>query len=541
MRAIAVAAAFCFAAACGTDPAVAPPTESFTPVDVGGPSFASASCVQRDTVSSWMKRLLSCGQRVRVTSGDPTLASKIPAAINIWNSAVLGHDGLPEFVTAAPWTRTVTVQFGRSYYGSTWYCGDTDGSGLTISIHRSGTKADCGQPSTYTNATTIDGLQRLIAHELSHTIAIKHLSSLNASSAVNHCVASLPANGDANGRVCQAEIQILRYTYGIRDTDVVDLSKHFATGFEVSAPASLKVGEPGTLTVDAVEFDRAAPSFTPPSASTLNYTWTVDNPAVATLGSGTSSTKTVQAVGAGTTTIHVKLSSTTYEKAVPFTGGDITLTVVAPPTQPPPPTGLTASAVTFSSATIGWVNGATDAGTTTTLEYRKSGDATWTTASSTIPAGATTFGLSGLAPVSTYDVRASHVRSGLSSTITTAAGLFSTPAVPPLPPITNYHVASCEMRPVGAKTYNYFALAWTANTAPAGSTLQIGEYTTSNPASAAVILTLPLTARTAEVGGYLNNPTLNNRWLWIRYVGNGVTGPWTGLVENPLAANQCLQ
>jgi hypothetical protein len=152
----------------------------------------------------------------------------------------------------------------------------------------------------------------------------------------------------------------------------------------------------------------------------------------------------------------------------------------------------------------------------------------------------TTFGLSGLASSSTYDVQAFHVRNGLSSTITTATGLFTTPALPTNPPITNFQVTSCDERVSGLKTYNYFQLAWTSAQAAAGSFFEIGVNTTSTSSGAAVIVTLPLTARTGEVGGYLKSPTLLNRWFWIRYNGNG-TGPWTALVNNPLATNQCLK
>jgi mannan endo-1,4-beta-mannosidase len=237
----------------------------------------------------------------------------------------------------------------------------------------------------------------------------------------------------------------------------------------------------------------------------------------------------VQATGPGTTKIHITLNSSVYEKAVPF-GGDITFTVTATPTAPPPPTSLSASAITATSATISWVNGATDAGTTTTLQYRTSGVSAWTTASSTIAAGVTSFNIPNLASLTTYDVRAWHVRSGLSSTMTTRTGLFTT-----LDPnaITNFRVTGCQQEVVGAKTYNYFTLSWTS--ASSGGSFQIGVNTTSSSSGAAVILTVPGTARSGQVGGYLAGPTTVHRWFWIRYG----SGPWIALADNPLATNVC--
>jgi hypothetical protein len=534
MRRIAVAAALCFAAACGTDPS-APPTESSAGMGPGpeGMFDASLTCQNVDRNDPDLTPLYRCGDKVRVTGTDTALTNAITPAIAIWNSVVFGQAGLPVFVPSGTAQHVVTVSFSSQ---GTWFCGTTDPNGTTITIFRSSTQFNCN--GGFTNVVQRSGLHRLIAHELSHAIGFKHISAAGfLRPAADHCVASLPQSGGLNGSLCQAEIEMLRYNYGLRDTDV-DPSKHIATGLEVSGPTSLNPGQSGTFTVNAVFFARAAPSFTPPSPSLLKFAWSVDNPAIATLGSSINATNTVQAVSAGTTKIHIRLTSSIYEKAEPFGGGDITFTVVAPPTPPPPPTGLTASAVTFSSATIGWVNGATNTGTTTTLQYRQSGAATWTTASSTIAAGVTTFGLSGLTSLKTYDVRAFHVRNGLSSTITTAAGLFSTPAVPPLPPITNFHVTSCEQR-VTTKTHNYFALAWNSDLAPAGSSIQIGVNTTSSSAGAAVIVTYPLTARTGEVGGYLSSPLLASRWFWIRYIRSGLPGPWFSLVGNPLATNQC--
>lgn len=550
MRALAVAAVLCCATACGTDPAVAPPTDAReSPSAVS--ALVSGTCNETNIPSGWVERIYHCGQVVHVTSTVPELSAQISAAINIWNSAVFAHDGLPSF-SATPGSPSITISWGNTFNLSPtpWYCGDNP-SGGAITVHRAGAKADCGKTSTgggtgFTNSVQAGGLPSLIAHELGHSIGFKHLSSIIVATglptvpAADHCVSSLPANGSLNGSVCQAEIELLHLNYGLRDTEVSP-SKHIATGLSVSGPTQVNQGLSGTLTVNGIQFARVAPTFQPPNPSSLSYTWSSDNTAIARVSTGNGAANAIQAIAAGTTTIHVRLNSTTYEQAVPLLGSAISFTVVAPPTKPPPPTNLAASAVSFASATITWTNGTSTSGTTTTLQYRQNGVSGWTTASSTIGAGVASFGLSGLTPQKVHDVRVFHVRSGLNSDTLTRTSLFTTTAVPPPPSISNFHVTSCDQRPVGSKSFNYYQVAWVSATAASGYTFQIGVNTTSSSSGASVILTYPLSARTGEVGGYLVSPLLLNRWFWIRYVGNGVTGAWTALTDNPLATNACLQ
>lgn len=538
MRRIAVAAALCFAAACGTEPTVAPPAESFPPVVGERPAFASASCVLAPVQSGWIPRRLPCKHKVLLTSTDATIRSKLSGAMGIWSPAGLGQNDLPKFFTSvsSP-SLTVTIEWAAPFTvtPTTYYCGDTSPGNIAIVIYRSAAKADCGKQAGgpgFSNSTQIGGLSALIAHELSHVIGFKHISQNGSKPAADHCVASIPGNGQVNTGLCQAEIELIHYEYGLRD-GVVDPAKHIATGVEVTAPTSLVQGQSETITVEDLIFARKAPSFTPPAASTQRFTWSVDNPAVATLGTSINSTNTVTAVAPGTTKIHIALNSSLYDKAVPF-GGDISFTVTSLPTAPPPPTGLSASAINTTSATISWANGATDAGTTTTLEYRKSGVSAWTTASSTIGTGVTSYNLTNLGSVTTYDVRAWHVRSGLSSSKTTKTGLFTTLDPNATPTITNFRVTGCVQQVFGLKTYNYFTLSWNSNITPVGS-FQIGVNTNSSSSGAAVILTVPGSARAGQVGGYLAGPTTVQRWFWIRYG----SGPWISLAENPLATNVC--
>jgi len=317
--------------------------------------------------------------------------------------------------------------------------------------------------------------------------------------------------------------------YLARTTDP-DLTKHFLTSFEVGGTPQAQAGSSSTLTVTGLGFARAQPGFVAPAATSLTYAWSSDDNAIARTSTGSGVSNAIQGVAFGTTTIRLRHTSTAYESADPVGGGAIGFNVIA---QPPPPTALTASAITATSATIGWTNGATT-GVTTTLQYRKNGTTTWTTASSTIAGGTSSYALGNLTASTKYDVQVWHVRDGLSSTITTATGLFTTS---PPTPLSNFRVTSCVARQEGLKTYNYFTMSWSATTI-AGSNFEIGIYHTSDATQAAVIVTAGATARSAEVGGYTAGTTLSQRWFWIR-VNTGVPGPWVPLADNPLATNSC--
>lgn len=90
------------------------------------------------------------------------------------------------------------------------------------------------------------------------------------------------------------------------------------------------------------------------------------------------------------------------------------------------PSALAASAITTASATITWTNGESASGTSTKLEYKRSADSTWTTASSTIGAGVTSYSLTGLFALTQYDVRLTHYKAAIASSTTTSATLFTT-------------------------------------------------------------------------------------------------------------------
>ena len=530
MRRIAAAAALCLAA-CGTEPSAPPQTLPAPEPALAVVPGPVTTCQSIRPLGTWLTPNYPCGAKVLVTSTNTQLSGAIPGAIGIWEQVVFGQNGFPDFITSGTFNFKVTVVFDPATPTGTWFCGTTAPNGTTtITVHRGASQTTC--KGNFTNAVQASGLSQLLAHELIHAIGYKHLSDAGQRRPIlDHCVASLPPNHNLNGGNCQAEIELARFMYGTRATDP-DITKHFATGFEVSGTPSALAGGSSTLTVTSVSFLRAAPSLVQPAASALTYAWSSDNTAFARPSTETDNSNAIQGVAAGSTTVRIRLTGNTYEQADPTSGSAIPFTVIAPP---PPPTGLASSGGTASAATITWVNGATT-NTTTTLQYRKNGVTTWTNASSSIAGGATSFLLGGLAPLTTYDVRIWHVRDGLSSPITTRTSLFTTTA---FPAISAFRVTNCVSRQEGLKTYNYFTMSWTSAPNQIGANFQIGLSATSSVSQASVILTVSPLIRSTEVGGYTAGPLLSQRWFWVRHISAGVTSPWVALAENPLATNVC--
>ena len=528
MRRTVVAATLLLAVGCGTDPG-APLGESPTgtsPV-TGGLANASATCVPGLPGDAKFRKILpqwDCGARIYVTSTDATIRTAIASAVAIWNG-VYGHDGLPVFVTTATPAPNFQVDVRRGTTSGQYYCGDTDPGTRDITINQSSTPTSCGG-ETSTNPVQSGALVQLIAHELSHSIGFGHLSQLGSAPASDNCIASLPAAGGLNGSLCQHEILHVRYYYGLYDT-YVPPTTYIASGLTVGGVTTANPGESKTLTAFP-EWDVV------PSGTTIKYTWSSTNPAVASVSSSITASNAVLAVSPGTTTIRARISNTGVLVLNP-SSGDVPFTVLPPP--PPPPTGLNATSITYNSATIRWTAGATDA--TTNLYYRRNGLTTWTDSITGIPAGTTSRQITNLTGSTSYEVQAKHVRNGQSSSFTSII-TFKT-LVAPLPTITNFIVTVCNQQVVGAKTFNYFTMTWNATPDQATGSYQIGTYTSNTPSLADIATTVPATSETGVVGGYLSGSTLLNRWFWVRFTGGAGTTAWVPLSPNPLATNQCLR
>jgi hypothetical protein len=261
--------------------------------------------------------------------------------------------------------------------------------------------------------------------------------------------------------------------------------------------------------------------------------------------SGTTTWIPTQATAVGATSRNLTglTPQTTYQVQAKHVSGTqssaytsvVSFSTLSPPALNPP-TGLNVTSITTSAATIRWTNGTSNV--PTVVEYRVAGATAWIPTQATA-AGATSRNFTGLTSQTTYEIRAKHV-SGAQSSAYTPVISFTTLAITP-PTVTNFRVTGCEQRQSAGKTHNYFQLAWNASPAQQFGSYQIAMHHTSSLASATVIVTVPGTQTTGEVGGYLSSPTLMNRWFWVRYVRNGTPAtPWVALAPNPLATNQCL-
>ncbi len=529
MRRTALAAAFCLAAACGTDPAAPPSDTSTLMAPASGTLGNLVACVGKTAVPAEPKMapVYNCRDSVFVNGADTQLRNAITPAVNRWRTGVLGQNNLPFFKSTGPGNRTVPVNWAGPTNG-TWICGDGLKSQQSITITRSTSSSSCaGEFST--NPVGMNRLTDLIAHELSHTFGFGHFSQLGSVPAMDHCASSLPDEGGLNSGLCLAEIIKIQYHYGMR-TDI-DVSKPILTSLFTAGPSTVVDGSTVTWNVDELIFDGGAG---PANPATVGLLWSSANTNIATTSGSTSLSNVITGVNPGTTNIRVKLNDSRFQTENPGDQTERPITVTAPASPPPPPSNLTASQIAFTSATVGWTNGTT--GATTTVQYRVSGTTTWTTFGTT-GVNAVTQPITGLTGNTEYDVRVYHNKDGFESTKLVKTQLFKTLNPSVLPPITNFIVLSCRQEVTNGKTFNYFTMGWTSAPSPPGSSFQIASNSANNPATGSIMITVPGSQRQAEVGAWNSSPILLNRWFWVRYVG----GPWVALNPSPMAANQCLQ
>jgi hypothetical protein len=148
--------------------------------------------------------------------------------------------------------------------------------------------------------------------------------------------------------------------------------------------------------------------------------------------------------------------------------------------------------------------------------------------------------MSGLSSQTGYQIRAKHVDAVNTSAYTSILS-FTTAAIPP-PTISGFTVWSCEERASGGPVTNHFVMAWNASPAQEAGSYQIAMSATNTVPLTKVLLTVPGTQNSGEVGGFSNNATLTNRWFWVRYTRTGITPtPWVPLNPSPLAVNLCLE
>lgn len=516
------------------------------PQDLRPSLSITGSCSNGATAVPGFIKNWACGNVVRLqTPAGMTSAevSALSSAVSRWNGGVLSGFGLPS-LTMGTGTQTIIVSISGS---GDYYCGQVPDK-THLNIARSASGSGCTHPGRLSTNT----LSNLFLHELSHSIgfqsAVWHKPS--TTQYTGHCATALYTAGrPLNAALCQHEIEAIYASYGLR-ASAPNLSKHVMTGLAGLGPITLNVGATGTLSVTALRFNRVNGSFcgqadttvcedgtASPTQATLS--WSTSNPSVASL-SGSGASRTVTGNSGGSATVSVGATTSTYEKAAAFgdagTGTTAAVTVVATPPAGPP-TSLSASNITPTSALVTWTNGDASPGTTTVVQYRMTGQSAWgNAAGSPAAAGVTSLTLSGLTCGTSYDVNIFHVKSGISSpwlTLTlfqTAACTVSGTIVAP----TSFNQTSCTASTSGGKNYATYTLGWTAGANPGGTIYQIGSALTNSSGSAAIIRTGALSKTSDDVGPYLVTSTSSPRYFWVRHANGSLASAWVPLVGNPI-------
>jgi hypothetical protein len=455
----------------------------------------------------------------------PNLRGSASSAVDAWNGALnAGNLELPVLKTIAgghDYRIAVTLQSQGSQY-----CGSVSVATRPYGINMaSGT---CG------------AFRDVFLHELSHVYGFHdEWEKRGTVGFSNHCARFLPDGKAQNTGVCQHEIESLHWHYGIRSGAEVSLGKHVMTRLNgLPVAITMATGETRTLTVSGFVFQRVHPSLCVSEDCGIlspsgNASWSESSTAISISGSA-QFTKTVTGVAAGAGTITVRPQTTIYDYAGYFIGDTTRVTVTAPP----PPTGLSASTITRTSATVSWTPG--DPAATTLLKYRMTGQTTWITANggAPLPAGQTSFSLTGLHCATSYDVSVNHAGGPalvltLFTTSTCQAGAIAPPSA--------FSQAGCTPSTVGGKQYATYHLSWTAGSNPAGSIYQIGSALSNNSGSAAVITSGAISRTTDDVGPYLVTSTASPRYFWVRHVNGGLASGWVALLGNPIQIkNGCI-
>jgi chitodextrinase len=175
----------------------------------------------------------------------------------------------------------------------------------------------------------------------------------------------------------------------------------------------------------------------------------------------------------------------------------IPISVPDPAGQPTAPSNVLATLPTSTSVTITWTASAGLAPITYTVQYRPSGNGSWTTSGTT---QSTTFTVTGLQPLTAYDFQvgaANSVNNSASAIITSAtanAAVLAPSAIPSLQ--------------VGTITGNAVPLVWTPPTQGSAVVYTV-QYRLSSPTPPAFTAYTSTTATSATVAGLAYSTTYN--------------------------------
>jgi hypothetical protein len=462
---------------------------------------------------------LACGALVRIQVNNGSglgLLDSVTQARAPWSTLFTGYNlptlGTPSTATqAAP---KITVVFDLGQTGTKW-CGSTNVSTLTITAQRT-TTGHCTLTDPSGAMRVVNGLINLLKHEFSHALGFpRHLNDNNQHPPTESCLANVPGDPqnpaiEFNANLCAHDRAVVYWGYVLRQT-VPDLDSP-----QVSSSVMLN---PTTATIVPGANQQFGAMALRDDEQPVTVDWVIVIPSVATFnGTPTETGATVHGENLGQTGITATIRETS-QLVWPTGHATATLTVADLP-----PTGLSASNVAATTATINWTNG--NPGSGTTIQQRVNGTSTWITAG-TATAGATSLGINNLTACTWYDVNAYHL-----SVPTTASNLFVTASGSVACAPSRFTLVSCT--DVGNnRSYN---VAWTQSEFSTGSTYEIGKTNTSDPSGATIIKSGPSYKTNATLGPYSKAPPPQYLYFWVRHKLSGGTGAsaWVALDNQPV-------
>lgn len=495
----------------------APPT-SVPVLPIQASIGSPPQCATGGNTLPYISPVFSCGALVsiEVTNGASFVGS-VGEARNEWSKLLNGDYNLPTLgipSTAAQATPKITVTF--EYHTGNKWCGSTSISTHVITVAR--TSETCPLPDPSGQTRVVDDLIGVLKHEFSHALGFpRHLNDGGYHPLTARCLANVPNDPfPFNSTLCSHDRALVQWGYGLRSTEPSLDSDLLASSISLT-PGSASIAPGGTqqITAQAIRDD----------GQPANVEWFIEDERVATFTvPPTNPGATVRGETYGQTAIIARVVETP-QLGWPTGQTSATLTVVDLP-----PSGLSASNVGSTTATINWTNG--NAASTTTIQTRPAGTQNWNTAG-VAQAGDTSLPISNLTPCTSYDGQAYHVTVPI-----TIANLFRTTggsiACAPL----NFTLVSCTDETINGNVYRTYNVAWTRGEFSTGSTYDIGQTNTSNPAGATIVKSGPSYKTNAAIGPYLRSQS-QLLYFWVRHKLSGGTGPsaWVPLDNQPVNPN----
>ena len=349
-------------------------------------------------------------------------------------------------------------------------------------------------------------------------------------------------------------------TYAIRKAQFAPptcpaTSRVYDVGVEMMNPTEAPAGVPDSESIQTVTVTRTCAS-PPPDPSSLGASLVTPSTVRISWINGTSASGTTTAVqvndgggwdeldgalGAGVSQYDASglVPGTTYDVRVNHSKDGLSSSWVTESdlfatSALPSPSGLGATNVGVSTATINWTNGYTVAGTTTSVEYRVAGGSSYTTAHAALTAGTATANLTGLSGDTEYDVRVRHAFNGAVSSGAAASELFITDPNEE-PPVSEFYPGTCNRRWYGNKWYIDHPVSWAVSGA-SGWDWQINSASSNSIGSSALFATGSSGTSTTLTG---LEGVDGETFFWIRYVQGGESSEWLALAPTSLDMGSC--